>query len=43
MAQLLVDNGGRVVSHLLEPSLTHIIMDDDDSARYVPIMRKTAL
>lgn len=39
--RLLKDNGGRVVSDIHDPKLTHIIMDDDDSGRYAELSRKT--
>lgn len=38
--RLLIDNGGRIVTKLQDA--THVIMDDEDSGRYVPIVRKTA-
>ncbi|KAL1413256.1 DNA ligase (ATP) [Vanrija albida] len=39
---LLKENGGRIVTDILDPKLTHIIMDDDDSGRYVELVRKTS-
>jgi DNA ligase-4 len=39
---LLRENGGRITTDIHDPKLTHIIMDDGDSARYAEISRKTA-
>lgn len=39
---MLADNGGRVVTSILDPKLTHIIMDDDDSGRYAETVRRSA-
>lgn len=41
--KLLVEKGGRAVKSISDPKLTHIIMDDEDSGRYVELTRKTAL
>ncbi|WWC58136.1 uncharacterized protein I303_100671 [Kwoniella dejecticola CBS 10117] len=41
--KLLRDNRGRITSDLQDKTLTHIIMDNDDSGRYAEIVRKTAL
>ncbi|KGB77341.2 hypothetical protein CNBG_3179 [Cryptococcus deuterogattii R265] len=41
--KLLAENGGRAVKSISDPKLTHIIMDDEDSGRYVELTRKTAL
>ncbi|KLT43549.1 ATP-dependent DNA ligase [Cutaneotrichosporon oleaginosum] len=35
-------HGGRVTDDVDDPALTHIIIDDDDSRRYVELMRRTA-
>lgn len=37
---MLKKNGGRIVTDLMDA--THVIMDDEDSGRYVSIVRKTA-
>jgi DNA ligase-4 len=39
---LLRDHGGRITTDIHDPKLTHIIMDDQDSARYAEISRNTA-
>ena len=39
---LLRGNGGRITTDIHDPKLTHIIMDDENSARYAEISRKTA-
>lgn len=41
-AENLAVNGGRITDDVDDPALTHIIMDDDDSGRYVQIMRRTS-
>lgn len=41
--KLLIENGGRVARSISDPKLTHIIMDDEDSRRYVELTRKTAM
>jgi DNA ligase-4 len=38
----LQQNGGRIVTDIYDPKLTHIIMDDDNSGRYAELTRKTA-
>ncbi len=35
-------HGGRVTDNVDDPGLTHSIIDDDDSGRYVALMRRTA-
>lgn len=40
--RLLKENGGRIVSDIHDPKLTHIIMDDDDGGRYAELSRKTS-
>lgn len=37
---MLSEHGGRLVTDIMKA--THVIMDDEDSGRYVPIVRKTA-
>nr|ODN87629.1 hypothetical protein L203_03409 [Cryptococcus depauperatus CBS 7841] len=39
---LLKMHGGRIIADIYDPKLTHIIMDNNDSGRYVEILRKTA-
>ncbi|OXC65372.1 DNA ligase 4 [Cryptococcus neoformans] len=41
--KLLIENGGRMAKSISDLKLTHIIMDEEDSGRYVELTRKTAL
>lgn len=41
-AKQLSENGGRIVTNVLHPKLTHIVMDDEDSGRYVELVRGTS-
>lgn len=41
--KLLRENGGRMAKSISDLKLTHIIMDEEDSGRYVELTRKTAL
>lgn len=38
----MTGNGGRITDNISDRKLTHIIMDDGDSGRYVELVRKTA-
>ena len=40
--RLVFVNGGRIVTSIKNPKITHIIMDDEDSGRYAELIRKTA-
>ena len=39
----ILTNGGRVTSDLKDPKLTHVVLDDRDRSRRVPLMRETEL
>ncbi|KAK4686832.1 DNA ligase 4, partial [Tremellales sp. Uapishka_1] len=39
--ELLKGSGGRIVTSIDDPELTHIIQDDEDSARYAELVRRT--
>ena len=39
---LLRENGGRIVTDIRDPALTHVVMDDEDSTRYAELSRKTS-
>lgn len=40
--QLLREHGGRVTTKVDDPKLTHIVMDDEASGRYVELSRRTS-
>ena len=37
----ILANGGRVTNDLNDPKLTHVVLDDRDRSRRVPLMRAT--
>ena len=41
LAQLIIDNGGRIVS-LDEPKLTHVVLDKRDISRRLELMKRTS-
>lgn len=40
--KLLLENGGIIVDSVADDRLTHIVMDDEDSSRYVQLVRRTS-
>jgi DNA ligase-4 len=39
----ILANGGRITNELNDPKLTHIVLDDRDRSRRIPLMRETEL
>lgn len=39
----ILANGGRITNNLNDPKLTHVVLDDRDRSRRIPLMRATEL